>query len=115
MKLPSFLKISTWLTTVLATGSLPVFSHAEENPFQVSGPFYELVSRYYNIGIGLAIISSILVIIFGGYRMVTSAGKPSGIESGKKMIFNALFGLTLALLSAVLLNFLNPRILNPGA
>jgi hypothetical protein len=115
MKLPSFSHVSVWLTTVVLAGSVPAVSRAQENPFQVGGPFYELVSRYYNIGIGIAVIAAILMIIFAGYRMVTSAGKPAALESGKRMIFNALFGLTLALLSAVLLNFLNPRILNPGA
>ncbi len=72
--------------------------------------FLDAVTQYYNIAIGLAIISAILMTMVGGYFLVVSAGNSGLVERGKKTIFNALFGLALAILSAVFLNFLNPNI-----
>lgn len=78
------------------------------------GPkFIDAVSTYYNIAIGLAIISAILMTMVGGYFLVVSAGNAGLVERGKKTIFNALFGLGLAILSAVFLNFLNPNFFAP--
>lgn len=76
----------------------------------IGRPFIDAVTQYYNIAIGLAIISAILMTMLGGYYLVVSAGSAGLVEKGKKTIFNALFGLTLAILSAVFLNFLNPQI-----
>jgi len=72
--------------------------------------FITAVSTYYNIAIGLAIILAVIMVIVGGYQMVLSTGNPTIIEKGKKRIQNALFGLGLAILSFVFLNFLNPQI-----
>jgi len=73
--------------------------------------FIEAVTRYYNVAIGLTIILSVIMVIVGGYQLVLSVGNPTLIEKGKKRIINALFGLGLAVVSGVILNFLNPAIL----
>jgi hypothetical protein len=100
----------------LAVLFTPSFASAQcaqntQSKFQVGEDFIKAVSKYYNIAIGIAIIGAILMIIIGGYLLVVSAGNTQLIDRGKKTIFNAIFGLILALLSAAILNFLNPRIL----
>jgi TRAP-type C4-dicarboxylate transport system permease small subunit len=72
--------------------------------------FIRAITTYYNIAIGLAIILAVIMVIVGGYQMVLSTGNPTISEKGKKRIQNALFGLGLAILSGVFLNFLNPQI-----
>lgn len=64
-------------------------------------------------GWGTALISAlaVLVIIFGGYRYMTSGGSPDKIESAKNMIVGALSGLLLIIFSYVILNAINPDIL----
>lgn len=81
----------------------------------VSDKFYETVTQYYNIAIGVAILSAILVIVIGSYRMVVAAGNAGMIAGGKKMLLNAILGLSIAVLSGVILNTLGgTRILGPG-
>ncbi len=69
--------------------------------------------RNFIIKIALNVIQAALVIvgyiaaffvIKGGFLYIMSQGEPSGIESAKKSIANALIGLIIALLSAAIVN-----------
>lgn len=69
--------------------------------------------RNFIIKIALNVIQAALVIvgyvaaffvIKGGFLYIMSQGEPSGIESAKKSITNALIGLIIALLSAAIVN-----------
>jgi hypothetical protein len=69
--------------------------------------------RNFVIKIALNVIQAALVIvgyiaaffvIKGGFLYIMSQGEPSGIESAKKSIANALIGLIIALLSAAIVN-----------
>jgi len=69
--------------------------------------------RNFIIKIALNVIQAALVIvgyiaaffvIKGGFLYIMSQGEPSGIESAKKTIANALIGLIIALLSAAIVN-----------
>jgi hypothetical protein len=74
--------------------------------------FISAVTRYYNIAIGFAIILAIIIFMVAGYQLVFSAGRPNIVASGKKKLVNGIVGLSLAVLSAVFLNLINPRILS---
>lgn len=103
------------IALVLTFFMLPVFTfaaEAEQDDLKLSDKFITAVSQYFNYGLAAAIISAILVIVFAGYTIVIAAGNTGTIARGKKMLFNALLGLSIAILAAVILNFLNPRILN---
>jgi hypothetical protein len=54
-------------------------------------------------------------LIYGGFRYLTSAGKPAAIADAKDQIFSALLGLIILLSSWLILNTINPElvILNP--
>lgn len=69
--------------------------------------------RNFIVKIALNVIQAALVIvgyiaaffvIKGGFLYIMSQGEPSGIESAKKSIANALIGLIIALLSAAIVN-----------
>lgn len=83
---------------------------ATSTEFNVSDEFKTAVTQIYNVAIGFIIIAAVLMIIVGGYTLVFSAGKPDLVTKGKKQITGAIIGLVIAILSAVFLNFLNPRI-----
>ena len=51
-------------------------------------------------------IIAVLVIILGGYLYITAAGNATQIEKAKGMIFNAIIGLVLVLLSVMILRFI---------
>lgn len=99
-------------TAVLAAEPAPAAPAAPE-AFCLGNDFYTLITQFYNIGIGIAILSAIFMLVYGGYRLVVSIGLPAHIASGKKAINNAIIGLIIAVLSAVILNILNPQILTP--
>jgi|GEM_PF-6697443 len=88
---------------------------ADPAAFCINQSFYDRISQYYNLAVGFAILAATFMIVLGGYRMVVSVGKAGMIESGKKMIINAIIGLSIAIVSGVILNVLNPRILKQDA
>lgn len=49
---------------------------------------------------------TIFFIIKGGIGYMTSVGKPDGIETAKKTIMNAVIGLVISMLSAVIVNYI---------
>lgn len=52
---------------------------------------------------------AILMLIYAGYRYMTSYGDPEKISDAKDIIEKALIGLSLLILAALLLNTINPR------
>lgn len=73
--------------------------------------FISAVTQYYNIAIGFAIILAVVIFMIAGYQLVFSAGRPAIVASGKKRLVNGIIGLSMAVLSAVFLNLVNPQIL----
>lgn len=55
-------------------------------------------------GLGIAAYVTIFFIIKGGFNYMTSAGAPDGMASAKKTITNAVIGLVIVLLSAIIVN-----------
>jgi glucose uptake protein GlcU len=57
--------------------------------------------KFYPIGLGFIAGLSLLVLILGGYRILTSQGDPTKINEGKSYIFYAITGLVLAIFGFV--------------
>lgn len=73
------------------------------------------VSKTYGIGLGLIGGVALLFIIFGGYIILTSAGDPAKLSSGKSFIYYAIAGLLLAILGYVFIQVIAVDILQiPG-
>lgn len=70
------------------------------------------LSNIYLIGIGLAGVLAVLMIVIGGIQYVASGISPSAKEDAKGKITSAILGLLLALLSYIILNTINPDLLN---
>lgn len=62
----------------------------------------ETVVRIFTLIVGAA---SVIMIIFGGFRYITSGGDSSKVTSAKNTIMYALIGLVIAVLAQVLVNF----------
>ncbi len=56
--------------------------------------------------IQLAGYGSLIFIIYGGFRYMTSQGEPAGITAAKKTIANASIGLLIALLAVAIVNYI---------
>lgn len=70
----------------------------------------DYVKTMFKIGIGLAALFAVFMIIFGGFQYMTSESI-GGKGDGKEKIEGALWGLALALGSFLILNTINPQLL----
>lgn len=68
----------------------------------------------FKIGIGLAGVFAVLMIIIAGIEYIGGAASPSARSDARKRITNALLGLILALGAWLILNTINPALLNKG-
>lgn len=71
----------------------------------------DYLSTIYNLGLGIAAALSVVMIVIGGIKYATSE-VVSSKEDGKQTIQNAIFGLVLALGSFVIIQTINPDLLN---
>ncbi len=67
----------------------------------------------FTAAVGLAIVFAVLMIVIGGIQYIV-AQTPFAIGEGKSKITNAVVGLFILLISAVLLNTINPGLLRIG-
>lgn len=59
-----------------------------------------------DIVIHIAGLLSVVFIIYGGVRYITSQGDPENLQSAKKTIANAIVGLILAILASTIVGFI---------
>ena len=74
--------------------------------------FPQYVSMIYTVSITLAIILATIMIIYGGYKYMTSSGNPETLAEAKDIIFGSIVGLILLVLAALLLRTISPTIVN---
>lgn len=65
------------------------------------------VANFYNWSIGAGVGLSILMLIYAGYTMITSAGIPERIGFAKEIIVGSLTGLALLIGAKLILNLLS--------
>lgn len=69
-----------------------------DNPIK-AGSIEEIIENVINFFFTIALIICPLIIIVGGFMMVTSGGDPGKVETGKKMVYYALIGLGIVVLA----------------
>ncbi len=73
------------------------------------------VEKFYGYGIGFVGGLALLMLIWGGYTILTSRGQPHQLNVGKSYIVYALAGLLLAIFGYVFFTYIAVDILNlPG-
>lgn len=66
----------------------------------------------YNYGVGLVAVLAVAMIMFGGFKWIFAAGNAQQIETAKTTIGSAVAGLILVLSSVLLLQTINPKLIN---
>lgn len=66
---------------------------------------WETVNTVINVILGVIGILAVIMIIYGGFKMVTSAGAADKVKSGKETILYGVVGLVIALLAFAIVNF----------
>lgn len=69
--------------------------------------FRTFVANFYAWSIGIGIALAILMLIYAGYIMITSAGIPERIGFAKEVIVGSLTGLGLLIAAKLILNILS--------
>ncbi len=77
---------------------------------KISAQDYFIKAYYWAVAV--AIIGAVGMIIWAGYKYALSKGSPSEIGNAKEMIISAVVGLTLLLLSFVILRFLGINVVS---
>lgn len=89
-------------TAILKTQSwLPGYGVKDEYKNNPS----EFIKQIFNLFITLVIIVAVGVLIFAGFKYVTSRGDSSKAEEAQKMIMYAVIGIIIAVAAAVIVNF----------
>lgn len=74
-----------------------------------------LFTKFFPIGIGMAGGIAFLLILFGGFQILTSAGNPEQLNEGRELVSSAVAGLLLIIFSVFLLRLIGYDILRiPG-
>lgn len=82
----------------------------------VSGTdFPSYVTGIYNFAIAVVLISALLMITLGGFYYITSAGNQAQAGTAKKLITDALLGLVVVFLIYLILNTINPDLMNSAS
>ncbi|MBI5448698.1 hypothetical protein HY948_00020 [Candidatus Gottesmanbacteria bacterium] len=117
--------ISAFVLAILFFGRAPAFA---ANPFEgcnggavntaigcIPTDPSALFSKFFQFGIGIAGGIAFLLILFGGFQILTSAGNPEQMNEGKELISSAVAGLLLIIFSVFLLRIIGVTILGiPG-
>jgi type IV secretion system pilin len=112
------------LTTILILGTffalnnnlvLADYTPLEPIPGTAEGDqttFPGYVNAIYKFAIWSVGIAAFLMISIGGFTYITAAGNNSRMETAKKIISDALFGLVAVMVAWLILNKINPDLVN---
>lgn len=74
----------------------------------------ELIRYIYLFSLGIVGFVALLSILIGAVRYVTAAGNTSQVEDAKEQIKQALLGILILLAAVLILNTINPDLVNLG-
>lgn len=66
---------------------------------------WDTVNTIINVLLGVIGIVAVIMVIYGGFKIVTSAGAADKVKSGKETILYGVVGLIIALLAFAIVNF----------
>lgn len=107
-----------FLTAILLFCSFS-FSHALEISYPTIGQLnlgenpqlIDVVAYYFNLALLIGIIGAVAVIAYAGFNMANARGEVAAIEEQKKRIVNGFYGLIILFSSYLIINYINPWIL----
>ena len=109
-KLVSTLKLFILSFLFLVYFSSPAY--AVDTAFgDVGGDAPALAQKFLNLAIGIAGGVAFLMMVFGAYRLIFSAGNPEAIQQGREVITAAISGLLVIVFSIFILRLIGISVL----
>ena len=79
---------------------------------QASSTLPKCINQIYVWSLGLSSLLAVLMVVLGGYYVMTSAGNAEQATKGKEYIWGAVIGLVLLFTAYLLLRVINPDLIN---
>lgn len=105
-----FLTFPAWYRGLRRDGDCNVLPPGTGNSSNLASFIFTIVLNIIEIGLQLVAYAAVGYIIYGGFKYLTSAGDPSRVTAGRKIITNALIGLVLSFMSIGIVNLIASRI-----
>ncbi len=64
----------------------------------------DLFAKILNFGLGIAFVVAVIMVMYGGYQYITSAGNEEQATNGRKTLIYALIGMVIVIMSFVIVN-----------
>ena len=80
-----------------------------------SNSIWTTVNTVINVLLGVIGILAVVMVIYGGFKIVTSAGAADKVKSGRETILYGVVGLVIALLAFAIVNFVIGAFFNNGS
>ncbi|HEX9502766.1 MAG TPA: hypothetical protein VF974_00380 [Patescibacteria group bacterium] len=99
----------------------PLLAIAQTNPCTVSAvqgsadkasALPRCINQIYVWSLGVAVLLALLMMVLGGYYLMTAAGNAEQATKGKEYITGALIGVVILFCAYLLLNEINPDLVN---
>ena len=87
--------------------SFPSFGNLDLNDQQ---DLNQVVAWFYYFIVGIAGLAAFVMLVWGGFQYLSSAGNPAAIGDAKDKIKSALLGLLIILASFLILQVINPEL-----
>jgi type IV secretion system pilin len=110
-RIAATLALGGFLAAALLTPT-PSLAQTKNDPLTGKKPSDSSVLDYVDSGYTFAAsiggLVAVIMLIYAGYRYITSYGNPENISEAKDIVEKTLIGLALLVLAAVILNSINP-------
>ncbi len=100
-----FLTFPAWYRG-LTDSQCNILSPSDPSVGGLSSFIWIIVLNVIEIILQVIAYAATLMIIYGGFRFLTAAGNPAGVEQGKKTITNAVIGLVISIASIAIVNLI---------
>ena len=107
--------VGTSYASINAPGPAPAAqSPGTPNPAQPvdTSTLPKLINQLYVWGLGISVLLALLMMVLGGYYIMTAAGNAEQATKGKEFITSALIGVVIIFTAYLLLNEINPDLVN---
>lgn len=94
------------------TPNVPIPGFPMENVVVDESFLGRYINNFYIFFAGVAGIFAVVMMMWGGFHYIVSAGNPQKMNQGKEIISNAIIGLILVLTSYLLLKTINPNLVS---
>lgn len=107
--IPKITQICQYTEQTMIKGTL---QDVQKNCYYVESDLPALIQRLYKFIIGVIAVLAFIMITVGGFKWIMAAGNAATIQDAKTTITSAVSGLVLALLSYLILQTINPNLIN---